>query len=879
MLRQLLARMAAAFRSRRLDEEFDEELREHLEMLQQRFIRRGMAPDEAFYAARRQFGGVTRLTQEMRERRGLPVVNAIGRDIRHAYRRLWRSKPFTLGASLTLALGIGATTVVFAVVHAVVLQPLPYQEPDRLMAVRSLDRRATPQPALLSYPNFFDFRDQNRVFDHLVSYRDASFTLTDSLPAIQVTGEIVSWDLFPAIGIHPELGRGFRPEEERPGTHVAVLSHALWTNRFAGDREIVGRTIPINGVPFTVVGVAPERFQFPLDVPAVQLWVTLSEDAGAVDQRGGRMLQAIARLKPGVSRDQAKTQMDLVAGALARQYPDSNANFPSVWIQPELKRLTDRGEAPMWLMLAAVALVLLIACANVASLLLARSIERAREFSLQIAVGASRAALVRQVLVESLALGLLGTIGGVLLAMGALKVILSLAGDDIPIPRLAQASVDWQVLSFSAALAVLTSVLFGLAPALQAASANPLDGLKEGVRSIVPGRDRFRSMLVVAQIALGLVLVVGAELLIASFVGLIRQDPGFRADHLLTFEIGLSGERYPTAAQVAFGDRLFERLTAIPGVQVAAAGTPLPLQGHEMTVAFDIEERRVAAPERPRADMAIVTPRYFAAMGIPILKGRAFSDHDDGDAAPVLVVNQAFARKFFPGEDVIGKRIQPGAGKPPTAVREVVGVAGDAKQSGMGADADPIYYLAYKQLPWRIGTIVVRTTVPPREVEASVNAAVASLDPQVPIRRIRTGEELSAAVLVPARFLTVLLTSFAAIALLLTVTGLYGLLSSLVARRRREIGVRIALGAAREQVIGIVMLRAALLLASGLIAGSAGALVLGRLLGNILSGAPGGSLATLCVACGLMAVTSSVAVFIPAVRAASVDPVQALRSE
>jgi predicted permease len=879
MLRILFARIAAAFRSRRLDEELDEELREHLEMLQQRFMRGGMSADEAFCAARRQFGGVTRLTQDLRERRGLPVIDAIARDIRHAFRRLWRSKPFTLAASLTLALGIGAATVVFALVHAVVLQPLPYHEPDRLMAFRSLDRRGPSQPALLSYPTFFDFRDQNRVFDHLVSYRDASFTLTDSLPAIQVTGEIVSWNLFAAIGIHPDLGRGFRKDEERPGTHVAVLSHALWTNRFAGDRAIVGKTIPVNGVPFTVVGVAPERFQFPLDLPAVQLWVTLSEDAAAADQRGARMLAAIARLKPGVSRDQARTQMDLLAGALARQYPDTNVNFASVWIQPELQRLTDRGEEPMWLMLGAVAVVLLIACANVASLLLARSIERVREFSLQIAVGASRAALVRQVLAESLALGLLGAAGGILLAMGALKVILSLAGDDIPIPRLAQTSVDWQVVTFSAALAALTSVLFGLAPALQAAAANPVEGLKEGVRSIAPGRDRFRSLLVVGQIALGLVLVAGAELLIASFVGLIRQDPGFRADHLLTFEIGLSGDRYPTAGQIAFGDRLFERLTAIPGVQVAAAGTPLPLQGHEMTVAFDIEGRRVAAPDRPRADMAIVTPRYFAAMGIPILKGRAFSDHDDGDAAPVLVVNQAFARKFFPGEDALGKRIQPGAGKPPTAVREIVGVVGDAKQSGIGTDADPIYYFAYKQLPWRIGTIVLRTALPPREIEASARAAVASLDPQVPLRRIRTGEELSASVLVPARFLTVLLSSFAAVALLLTITGLYGLLSSVVAKRQREIGVRIALGAARVQVIGIVMLRATLLLATGLIAGSAGAFALGRLLGNMLSGAPGGILGTLGVACCLMTITSSVAVFIPALRAASVDPVQALRSE
>jgi putative ABC transport system permease protein len=877
MLRMLLSRIWGTFRKHRLDEEFDEELRAHLDMLQERFIRRGMEPTEAFYAARRQFGGVTQVKQDLQERRALPLIDVLVQDIRHAFRQLRRSKRFTASAAVTLALGIGATTAVFAVIHTVILQPLPYAEPDRLMAFRSLDRRGAPKPTLLSYPNFFDFREQNRVFDHLISYRDAPFTLTDSLPPIQVTGEIVSWDLFLLLGIQPDLGRGFRPEEERPGTHVAVLSHALWTNRFGRDREIVGKAIQMNGVPFTVVGVTPERFQFPVDIPAVQLWVTLSEDATAADQRGGRMLDAIGRLKPGVSAEQARTQMDVVAGALARQYPDSNRNIATTWIQPELKRLTDRGEKAMWILLGAVALVLLIACANVASLLLARSTERAREFALQIALGASRVALLRQLFVESLALGLLGTAGGVLLAIGTLQAILPLAGDSIP--RLAETDVDWQVLAFSAVLAALTSVLFGVAPALQAAAADPVGGLKEGARSIAPGRDRFRSALVVGQIALGLVLLVGAELLMASFLHLTQRDPGFRADHLLTFDIGVSEAQSTVAKQIAFCDRVIERMRTIPGVQVAATGTPLPLQGHEMRVGFDIEERPAAVSDRPRSDMAIVTPRYFAAMGIPLLKGRDFSERDDAGAPPVLVVNQAFARKYFPGEDVIGKRIQPGAGRPPTPMREIVGIAGDAKQAVLGTDSDPIYYFPYKQLPWRIGTIILRTAVPPVEVESAARAALASLDRQVPMSQIRTGEGLSAAVIAPARFLTVLMGSFAAIALLLTVAGLYGVLSYMVARRRREIGVRIALGAGRGEVIGIVLLRAALLVTTGLILGSAGALGVARLLGNIEFGVPGGIAVIVAGACCMMAITSSVAAFVPAARAASVDPIQALRSE
>src|SRR6476646_1187561 len=316
MLRVLLARIRGTFRRNQLDDEFDEELRAHLEMLQERFIRRGMEPKEAFYAARRQFGGVTQVKQDRRQRRALPLLDVLRQDIRFAFRRLRRSKRFTACAALLLALGIGATTAVFAVLDTVLLKPLPYAEPDRLVAFRSLDRRGS-RPSLLSYPNFLDFRRESRVFEHLVSYREEQFTLSDSLPAVAVTGEIVSWDLFPMLGIQPAIGRGFRPGEEQPGTHVAVLSHTLWTNRFAGNRDVLGTAIPVNGVPFTVIGVAPDGFQFPMDVPVVQLWITLSGETTTGDQRGARMLSAVGRLKPGMSVEQARKQLDLVAGALA----------------------------------------------------------------------------------------------------------------------------------------------------------------------------------------------------------------------------------------------------------------------------------------------------------------------------------------------------------------------------------------------------------------------------------------------------------------------------------------------------------------------------------------------------------------------------------
>ncbi|HEY1212083.1 MAG TPA: ABC transporter permease [Bryobacteraceae bacterium] len=884
MLSTLLSRIWSTFRRRRLEEEFNEEVQAHLEMLAERFMARGMEPVEAFYAARRQFGGVTQVKEELRERRALPPIDVLFQDMRHAFRQLRSAKKFTASAAITLALGIGASTAMFSVLDTVVLRPLPFADPDRLMAVASIDRRGTPHPTSLSYPTFFDFRQRNRVFDHLVSYRDDRFTLNDSLPAIQVVGEIVSWDLFPLLGVQPELGRGFRREEEATGTHVAVLSDSLWRSRFGGDPGILERRIKINGKPFRVGGVTPDGFRFPVDNPEVELWTTLSEDTTVTEftplsnQRGARVLEAIGRLKPGVTVKQAQAQMNQIAASLAREYPKENKNVATTAVMPELQRLTGRSRKPLLILLGAVGLLLLIACANVANLLLARSTERMRELTLRTAVGASRLALARQVLIESLSLGLVGSATGVLLAMGILKTLLQLAGDSIP--RIAQVSIDARVLGFSAIVTILTSLVFGAAPIFQAVRANPANALKEGAANIARGQHRFRSALIIGQIALGLVLIVGAELLISSFVSLVQRDPGFRADHLLTFEIGLPDTR-SVATQITFCDRLLERLRAIPGVKAVATGNPLPLQGDQMSVSFDIEERRASAPDRPHSDMAIVTPGYFAVMGIPLKRGRDFSGRDDANAPRVLVVNEAFARKYFPGEDVIGKRIEPGAtnGKEGTRLREIIGVVGNAKQVALSADPDPIYYFPYKQLSWGMGTIVLRTSVPPLTVERAARDVVTSLDREAPMYRVRTGTEISAKAIAPSRFPMVLMSSFAGAALLLTVTGLYGVLSYAVARRRREIGVRIAVGAERSQIVGLVLRQAALLVTAGMLLGMAGAIGVGRLLESMVYGFRPGVLFLVAGACCVMAVTSLVAAYLPAARAASVDPMQALRSE
>jgi putative ABC transport system permease protein len=883
-MRRMLSRIWGAVRRREVETEIEEEVRGHMEMLAARFVAQGMTPAEAGYAARRQFGGVTQMKEHLREGRALPPLDVLVQDARHAFRQLRTARGFGAAAALTLALGIGASTAVFAVLDAVVLRPLPFAEPDRLMAFRSIDRRGTPHPTSLSYPTFFDFRAQNRVFERLVSYRDSRFTLTDSQPALQVAGEIVSWDLFQVLGVRPELGRGFQPDEEKPGRDAVVLSHRLWQTRFNGDPGIVGRAIRMNGVLFTVTGVAPAGFQFPIDAPESELWTTLADDARVSDftpllaQRGARVLNAIGRLKPGVTAAQARAQMDQVAAALAVQYPDDNKNVAKTSVMPEQERLGGRGHDPLWTLFGAVGLVMLIACANVANLLVARSTERAREFTLRSAMGASRAALARQLLLESLALGLVGTVGGIMLAVGALRAILPLAGDVLP--RIAQARIDGRVLAFTAAAAILTSVLFSVAPLIQVVRADLASGIRESALNIARGRHRLRSALVVGQIVLGLVLLVGAEMLMTSFLQLARRDPGFQPAHLLTFGVGIPPLHH-AAEEVAFGDRMIERLRAIPGVRAVATGAPLPLEGEQMTVSFDIEGRSVPPPERPRANIAIVTPGYFGVMGIPLLRGRDFTERDDTSAPRALVVNEAFARKYFPGEEAVGKRILSGAtnGKEGSRMREIVGVVGNARQEALGAEPEPIYYFPYKQLSWFIGTVVMRTEMPPLRVESAARAALGELDRRVPMYHVRTGEEMASAAVAQPRFLMVLMASFAGIALLLTVIGLYGVLSYDVARRRREIGVRIALGAGRGKVLGLVFREAMRLVAAGLVLGIAGAAGAARLLESVAFGMPVDQAAIVAGASGLMILTSIAAAYVPAARAARVDPMQTLRSE
>ena len=815
------------------------------------------------------------------------TMSILVQDLRYAFRQLRNSPGFAAAAVLTLALGIGANTAVFSVVNAVLLKPLPYAEPDRLVTVRALNTRGAPVPGSLSYPDFFDLRARNHSFQHLITARDTNLVLTGAGEPQQLDGEMVTWDLFPALGIQPQLGRGFLQSEEAPGTHVVVLSHAFWQRQFGADRGILGRSITLDRKPYTVVGVAPPGFAFPVDAPHVQLWTTIAGDKEAppgdepiTEQRGAHLLTALGRLKPGVRIEQAGADLNGIAQALAKQYPDTNSNTRQAFVRPALETLVGTSREPLLILLGAVGLVLLIACANIANLLLARTVARGREMSVRAALGASRGRILRQLLTESVVLAMLGGAAGTVVARYALSVVLPIGGESIP--RLAQAGMDGRVFAFSLILVLLTSIVFGIAPAWQASRTDLTGSLNERTRGNTQRHDRIRGALVVAQVALGLILVSGAGLLMVSFLHLEQGDLGLKPDHLLTFWFNLPDSQYNATRQVLFYDQLLDRIRVVPGVRSAAGVWPLPLGGDNATVSFNIEERPEGPSNRPSARMAFATPGYFSTAGIPLIGGRLFTQHDDANAPRVLIVNKAFAEKFFPGENVIGKRITPGAtgpGETKESIHEIVGIVGSAKLFALDAEPQPIYYFPYRQLVWQAPVMMLRTSVPPRTLESAIRKQVSALDPLVPVFQVRSMDDLLSAQVAQPRFHTLLLGCFAGIALLLTMVGLYGVMAYSVSRRTREIGVRMALGASRKAVLSMVLKQAVLLVAAGLVLGFAGSLAGDRLLKSMLHGVSSLDPVVLGLSGLAVALTGLLAAFLPARRAAAVEPMTALRHE
>ena len=875
---QILAR-------RRMDRELSEEIRQHLDEKVQDLVESGVAVEEAQRRARRDFGNVALIEEQSRDVWRWRWIEDFLLDVRFAFRQVRKAPAFAAAGALTLALGIGANTAMFSVVNAVVLRPLPFADPDRLVAMSPRGSSGPAGPYSVSYPNFFDFRRENTVFDHLVSYRSTTFSLTGAGVPVEVRGQIVSWDFLPLLGVQPLLGRGFQPQDEDAGARTVVLSHPFWRTVLDGDPAAVGRTVSLNREPYLVVGVAPEGFNFPPGTEQVQIWTPLAVDARSATaqpvtrQRGARMLSVLGRLRDGISIEQAQSHMDGVAASLSELYPNHNRRYPGVSLQPGLDALVSTARDPMLFLFGAVGLLLLLACANMANLLLSRTAEREREFAVRSAIGAARFRIVRQVVAESLTLSLLGGLAGVALAAVLIRVVVPLAGTSVP--RIEQAAIDRRVLLFAVLLATATCLLFGMAPAARLLRNRFQDPLKGAGRAYVHGADRLQSALIVFQIALGLMLVTGAGLLTASYVHLAQRDPGFRAEALLTFDLSLPDLTYPEPRRLAFYEGLLEQLGAAPGATSAALAMPLPLTGNSMTVAFNIEQRPALPHERPSSNMAIVSPGFFRTAGIPVVQGRAFSERDDAESPPVVIVNRAFAEKFFPGESALGKRIEPGAtsGARGPRMREIVGLVGNARQSPLGSQAEAIYYVPYRQMPWCCPSIVVRAAASPGALEPAARAVVSALDKQLPLSAVRTGDQLLSLGIMAPRFLMVLLASFAVVGLLLAAVGLYGVFNYAVVKDAREIGVRMALGASRSRVLGMVLSKAMVLVATGLALGTAGSFASSRLLRAVLRGVEPRDPMLLAAAIAVTVAAAFLASYLPARRAASVDPTLVLRAE
>jgi predicted permease len=819
-------------------------------------------------------------------------MQALLQDMRFGIRQLRKNPGFALTTTLTLALGIGATTAIFSLINAVLLRPLPYPQPDRLMYLSALDQSLGKPgvPLSISYPDFFDWRTRNHSFDAIAAYRGEGRTLTGNGTPQQLQTYIVSADFLRALRATPMLGRGFIPEDEKPGTHVALLSHETWVSNFGGARDIVGRAITLDNTSYTVVGVMPEGFRFPLDEPTPALWSTLADDAidpGAKDphpltaQRGAEMMDVIGRLKPGVTIAQAAADLSVVEQNLAAQYPETNKKFTAAQVTPELENLVGKSRGALRVLFASVLFVLLIACANVAGLMLARASRRRPEIALRAAMGATRWEIVRQVLVESVVLAIGGGAAGVVLSVVILRTMLRFVPESLP--RLDQVAVDGNVLAFAAAISILTGVMFGVLPAWRMSRLDPALALREGTRSVTSGRGQHRlhDMLVVAETAIGLVLLIGAGLLIHSFVRVLNVDPGFDPRQVLTANINVPDTQYPGLKKTQFYDELLPRLAALPGVKSVAAAVPIPLSGNGINLGFTVEGHPVAPGDQPVEAVSLVTPGFFETLRIPLLSGRDFLPTDDSRAPAVAIVNQAFARKYFAGEDPIGKRIKPGLSDDitPEQMRVIVGVVGNVKRRGITAEDPPQFYLPFKQAIIMSPTLVIRAAGDPLAITGPLRDQLGQLDSNIALYRVRTLQDYVSLAAATPRFQTMLITSFAVLALLLSAIGLYAVLSYMVAQRTLEIGLRLALGAPRGNVLRLILRRGLLLTVTGLAIGIVASLGLTRFMQELLYGVGRFDSITFVGVSLVLLLVSSLASSVPAYRAARLDPMRTLREQ
>jgi putative ABC transport system permease protein len=870
-----------------------EELAQHLEDVYQRSLRVGATDAEATSAALKELATEDLLQKEMRQSQtsfkespvaGAPTNSNVVADLLHDLRyaaRLQRKNPaFTIIAIIALALGIGANTAIFSVVNTVLLRPLPYKDPDRLVMVwEDASRHGYPRDTPAA-ANFVDWRDQSQNFEGMAAIADESFNLTGSGDPERLEGRRVSANMFPLLGVEPQLGRVFTAAEDQPGAQrVVILSYPLWQRRFGGDPAIVGQSLTLNGESHVVIGVMPARFQFPSSDD--QAWVPIAltqQDAG---NRNRHYLQVLGRLKPGVSLAQAQSEMSTIATRLQQQYPQSNAELGAV-VQPLQEHLVGDIKPALLVLLGAVGLVLLIACANVANLLLARAAVRQKEIAVRVALGAKRSRLIRQFLTESVLLSTSGGLVGLAIAYGGLFLLKAFIPENISQAR--DISIDLKVLAFTFLVSVATGLIFGLAPAIQAARFNQIDTLKEGGRDAATGGSgqRLRGLLVTAEVAISLVLLIGAGLLINSFLRLRNVDPGFRTDNLLTMKIVLPEPKYEEMERrSAFYTELINRVQALAGVRSAAVTSNLPLYRQGNSIGIGIEGQPAPPPGQERIIVTrIVSPRYFDTMSIPILRGRGLTDQDTETTPNVVVISETMARRYWPGEDAVGKRIAAGRIRTPEDWIQVVGVVKDVRQFELNAEPKPQMYLSYRQAGFFDSRdLVVKTDVDPASMAATVRKAVWEIDKDQPVSNIQTMDQILAESIARQRFSMLVLAIFAAVALVLAGVGIYGVMSYSVAQRTHEIGIRMALGAQTGAVLKLAVGYGMKLVIVGIAIGLIAAFALTRVMSTLLFGVTATDPTTFTLISLLLIAVAVLASYVPARRATRVNPIIALRYE
>lgn len=802
-------------------------------------------------------------------------------DIRYGLRTLTKSPGFAAVVILTLALGIGANTAIFSVVSAVLLQPLPFPQPDRLVAVLHVNLQSGEIGKAQSYPDFVDLRAQSKTLESAAAYDLGSATLTGMGDPVHLNTGIFSADMFNVLRKPPMLGREFTASEDKPGTHVAMLSYHLWKTRFGGDPRVTDKQIVLDGKPYIVAGVMPADFQFPLDEQPVDLWTTIAvEGAESQAERGAHFLRVIGRVRSGVTLAAANAETAEISARLEKQYRDTNGHW-GMSLQPESDELVGNVRPALLMVLGAVGFLLLIACANAANLLLARAAGRHREMAIRTSLGAGKSRILGQLLTESVMLSLAGGALGLLLAVWGTAALVNLPS--LGTPRLASAGIDWRALAFTLAVSVFTGILFGLAPALHASRFNLFASLKEGGRTatVGTGHSRMRSLLVVSQVSLAVVLLIGASLLVESMFHLLHQSPGFDPQGVVAFSLDLPDARYGKPEQSAdFFKELLSRIRTVPGVKNASAAMPLPLSDNSLRTSFEIEGQPMAKSDLPRTQIRAVGLDYFQTMRIPLIAGREFTARDDRHAPHVIIINQTLARRFFPNQSALGKHMKPGiSGGKSDSMCEIVGVVGDVKHRNLWQPPDPESYVPYDQNPIGAMDLVVRTAGDPMALLPALRAQVLSMDAQVPIYKTKRMEEYVAASVAQRRFTSLLCAIFAGAGLLLAIVGLFGVMSYSVVQRTHEIGVRVAVGAEKPDILRLILKEGMVITMVGLGIGLVGTLALSSILKSQLFGVTATDPLTFLGVALALAFVALAACYLPARRATRVDPLVALRYE